>query len=118
MVAENARVLAVRDALLAGDLERIGTLFAASHASLARDYAVSTPRLDALVDAATRTDGVVAARMTGAGFGGCIVALVEADVAERAKAAVVERYESVTGHRARAWVSSPAAGALELARIS
>lgn len=115
VVTENARVVAACDALRAGDLQALGALFAASHASLATDYAVSTPRLDALVDAAAGVDGVMAARMTGAGFGGCIVALVEADRADAAAAAVTRRYAERTGHEARAWVSGAGPGALALA---
>ena len=60
-------------------------------------------------------DGVIAARMTGAGFGGCIVALVEADRADVAAAAVTGRYAERTGHEARAWVSGAGPGALALA---
>jgi galactokinase len=112
-VTENARVLAARVAMLHGDRDALGHLFAASHASLATDYSVSTPRLDALVAAAAATDGVIAARMTGAGFGGCIVALVDAASSELAEREVVERYRRATGHHARAWVSRPAGGALE-----
>ena len=114
VVTENERVLGARRALEADDRSSLGQLFAASHASLATDYAVSTPRLDALVAAASAVDGVVGARMTGAGFGGCIVALVEADAARHAADQIVERYRFATGHEARAWTSAAAAGALEL----
>ena len=64
-------------ALAAGDLREAGRLMDASHASLRDDFGVSTPELDALVDRLQHTDGVYGARLTGAGFGGCAVALCE-----------------------------------------
>jgi galactokinase len=115
VVTENARVLAAVEAFGAGDRDRIRELFAASHASLATDFAVSTPALDTLVELAARTDGVVAARMTGAGFGGCTVNLVEASRGESAMAAIVSAYLDRTGRQARAWLSAPEAGAFQAA---
>jgi galactokinase len=78
---ENARVRETVAALERGDAEALGPIFAASHASLRDDYEVSTPTLDALVDAALRA-GAFAARMTGGGFGGCVVALADPGRAE------------------------------------
>ena len=115
VVTENARVLATVEALRADDRRRIATLFAASHASLAADFAVSTPALDMLIEIATHTDGVVAARMTGAGFGGCTVNLVEASCGEAAKAAIASAYLERTGREARAWLSAPGPGAFQAA---
>ncbi|MDQ2689101.1 MAG: galactokinase [Chloroflexota bacterium] len=112
VVTENRRVLDTVDALGRDDRPRLGELFAASHASLATDFAVSTPALDALVDIAGGTDGVIAARMTGAGFGGCTVNLVEAERAAAALAAITSAYQAQTGRRARGWISAPSAGAL------
>ena len=114
VVTENERVLAARDALRSGDRTALGALFEASHRSLAEDFDVSTPRLDALVDVAVAVAGVVGARMTGAGFGGCIVALAEAERAASAAVQIGERYRQVTGHAARSWVSGAGAGALQL----
>lgn len=79
--SENERVSEVVAALEAGDRDTLGRAFAASHASLRDEFEVSTPELDALVVAALAS-GAVAARMTGAGFGGSIVALVEAGTGE------------------------------------
>jgi galactokinase len=79
--SENERVREVVAALEAGDHDTLGRAFAASHASLRDDFEVSTPRLDALVEAALAA-GAPAARMTGAGFGGSIVAVVEAGAGE------------------------------------
>ena len=77
VVTENARVLLTVAALRAGDLQRVGEIFAASHASMRDDFEVSTPEIDALVAAADRVAGVYGARLTGGGFGGSIVVLVE-----------------------------------------
>ena len=77
VVTENARVLAFVDALTAGDLAAAGRLMAESHASLRDDFEVSTPALDALVERLAATPGVHGARLTGAGFGGCAVAITE-----------------------------------------
>ncbi len=78
VVSENGRVLAFVDALRANDLPRCGQLMNESHASLRDDFAVSVPELDALVERLTAR-GALGARLTGAGFGGCVVALVPND---------------------------------------
>ena len=91
VVTENARVLAAAAAFEAHDLAAIGELFAASHASLRDDYEVTIPELDALVDLAGEA-GATAARMTGAGFGGAIVALAPAAEADRIGDEVEEVY--------------------------
>jgi galactokinase len=77
VMTENARVWSFAEALAEGWLAEAGALMVASHASLRDDYEVSTPTLDALVDRLVATDGVYGARLTGAGFGGCVVALTE-----------------------------------------
>lgn len=75
-VSENQRTLAACEALREGDLARLGELMNASHASLRDDYEVTGPELDALVSSAQKQPGVIGARMTGAGFGGCTVNIV------------------------------------------
>jgi galactokinase len=80
VATENERVLAFADALESDDLARAGALMVESHVSLRDDYEVSTPTLDALVESLVATDGVHGARLTGAGFGGCVVALTEPGV--------------------------------------
>jgi len=97
IVIENERVLAVIDALDAADLVAVGELFAAGHASLRDLFEISSPELDALVDIAGRVDGVVAARMTGGGFGGCTVNLVRPDAVDALAAAVEADYPARTG---------------------
>jgi galactokinase len=90
VVGENARVLELAALLRAGALDRLGPPLAASHASLRDDFEVSSPELDAAVEGATAA-GALGARMTGAGFGGSVLALVPAElvetVAERTRAA-------------------------------
>jgi galactokinase len=112
VVTENERVLMAADALVRKDRRALGKLFAASHRSLATDFAVSTPELDLLVEIARSTHGVVAARMTGAGFGGCTVNLVEAPLAEAAATEISAAYARQSGRVPRTWVSRPASGAL------
>ena len=77
VLTENARVRVFADALRRLDLPALGPLLAASHTSLRDDFEVSTPVLDALVERLVATPGVLGARLTGAGFGGCVVALTE-----------------------------------------
>lgn len=76
VVSENQRVLDARDALRAGDMDRFGALMTQSHHSLSADFQTSTREVDALVESCL-SRGVLGARITGAGFGGCIVVLVE-----------------------------------------
>ena len=77
VITENERVAAFADALRDARLDLLGELLLASHASLRDDFEVSTPRLDTVVDDLVATPGVLGARLTGAGFGGCVVALAE-----------------------------------------
>ena len=90
VVTENARVLDAAHALEEGDLSRLGRLLDESHASLRDDFRVSTPELDALVEELTAA-GAAGARLTGAGFGGCVVAVGTPPVAEAAAARYRER---------------------------
>jgi galactokinase len=96
--------------LAAGDVRRFGELMTASHASLRDDYEVSGAGLDRIVEVAEVSPGCLGARMTGGGFAGCAVALVDADQVAEFEAAVVDRYD-FDGHTARVWVCRPSAGA-------
>ncbi len=97
IVSENERVGATVAALASGDLEALGSLFAASHASLRDLFEVSSPELDAMVEIAQDVPGVVASRMTGAGFGGCTISLVRPDAVEELAEAVDREYTPRTG---------------------
>jgi galactokinase len=97
VVDENARVTATETALHAGDLDAIGRLFAASHASLRDLYEVSSDALDSLVEIANDVDGVVASRLTGAGFAGCTVNLVDPGAVEAFRMAVEREHPRRTG---------------------
>ena len=96
VVAENERVGQTVTALADGDLAAVGELFAASHASLRDLFEVSSPELDAMVEIVREVPGVVATRMTGAGFGGCTVTLVEQDAVETLRATVEHEYPART----------------------
>lgn len=92
VVSENERTLAAADALRSGDLAAFGMLMQSSHRSLRDDYEVSSPELDLLVETAGRIEGVLGARMTGGGFGGCTVNLVAAAAKERFRAVIAKTY--------------------------
>jgi galactokinase len=94
VVLENLRVLAFVDALEGRDTCALGRLMAESHASLRDDYEVSSPELDAMVRAASCAPGCVGVRMTGAGFGGCCVALVEAGRMDEFLPATLQTYRA------------------------
>jgi galactokinase len=96
VVTENERVLLAARALETADIGAIGRLFMESHASLRDDYAVSTPELDTLVASLTEA-GAVGARLTGAGFGGCVVALVESNEVDKVKSRAITTYLEATG---------------------
>ncbi len=111
VVTENARVRATAAALEADDRAALGRLLAEGHASLRDDYEASTAELDLLVELAGEA-GAVAARMTGGGFGGAIVALVERDRIEAVTGQVLERY-TAAGHAGSLLVCRAADGAGE-----
>jgi galactokinase len=113
VVSENDRVRACVAALedpAGPDLARIGELFWAGHESLRDDFDVSTTELDLLVELAY-AEGAAAARMTGGGFGGSIVALVERARAPRFAESVAATYSARTGRDGRAWVCASVEGA-------
>jgi galactokinase len=117
VVAENERVLATVGALEMGDLDQLGRLFAESHASLRDLYEVSAPALDTMVEVAGAVPGVVASRMTGAGFSGCTVNLVLADAVPALKAAVSGEYDRRTGLRGRVYPVEAVDGAGPVATV-
>ena len=110
IVTENARTLAAAAAMQRGDVAELGRLMSASHVSLRDDFEVSGPGLDRIVDVASAAPGCLGVRMTGGGFAGCAVALVEADAVAAFTDAVVAGYH-YEGHRAVVWICAPATGA-------
>lgn len=92
VITENSRTVQAADAMRQGDAEELGRLMNASHESLREDFEVSSPELDAMVECARAAPGCLGARMTGAGFGGCAVALVRAGAAEEFFAFVAAAY--------------------------
>jgi len=114
IVTENARTLLAAEALGRSDLAAFGARMVESHSSMRDDFEISAPELDVLVDATLGLPGVFGARMTGGGFGGCTVTLVESahavDVRDTLRATFVRRFGTepafVEGH--------PGAGALEI----
>jgi galactokinase len=111
VVEENERVLDAAAAFESGDVERVGRLFSASHASLRDLYDVSSPELDALVDVAEAVPGVLGARLTGAGFGGCTVTLVRREALGALSDAVRVEYPKRTGMVPQVFEVTPAGGA-------
>ncbi|HSP56302.1 MAG TPA: galactokinase [Dehalococcoidia bacterium] len=97
VIRESKRVLAAVAALRAGRLDNLGKLMYESHASLRDDFEVSCAELDLLVELASGTDGIVGARLTGAGFGGCTVNLVRGEAIDRFRTQVVDKYRNETG---------------------
>jgi galactokinase len=114
VVTENARTLAAADALKAGDLKIMGELMYASHTSLDRDYKVSCPELNLLVEIARSLDGVIGARMTGGGFGGCTVSLVDRSRLEAFRDDVTGRYLGAMGLTPSVYVFDASDGAKEI----
>jgi galactokinase len=111
VVSENARVLAAVTALRAGDTPRLKALMAASHFSLRDDYEVSCPELDILVDLALAHPACRGARLTGAGFGGSTVNLVDAAEVGSFSESLGAGYRERTGRAAQILVFEPSAGA-------
>jgi galactokinase len=110
VVSENSRVLETAAALPGGDLSVLGPLLLASHASLRDDFGVSTPELDTLVDVLV-SSGAAGARLTGAGFGGAVVALAQRNHADDVLAKTTLRYRAATGHEPMAFVARAVDGA-------
>lgn len=111
VVNENLRCREFRGALLEGDRVAIGSLMSKSHISLRDDYAVSCRELDAMVEACWGAQGCVGARMTGAGFGGAAVALVDSNLLEPFLKSVELNYREATGIAARLIVCQAGSGA-------
>jgi galactokinase len=111
VVTEDERTLAAAGALERGDAAEVGRLMNESHASLRDDFEVSRPELDTIVELAQAHRGCCGARMTGAGFGGCAVALVQRAAAPRFADEVAAGYRAATGLEPKVYVCSASRGA-------
>ncbi len=111
VVGENARTLEAAEAMRRGDARELGRLMNASYVSLRDDFEVSGPALDAMVECAWEHPACLGARMTGAGFAGCAIALVEVSGAEGFVSRVMDCYRRRTGLEPQAYVCTASAGA-------
>jgi len=113
VVSDNVRVLQAAEALKEGDVAAVGALMKDCHISLRDGYEVSSPELDRLAEAAWEVAGCYGARLTGAGFGGCTVALVAADAVPEFEAHVSAMYEAAFNRRPDVYVCESADGVRE-----
>ena len=113
-VYENRRTIRAVEALNAGHIEEFGKLMNESHISLRDDYEVSCEEVDALVECAWELPGVIGSRITGGGFGGCTVSIVENDAVEQFRETVIRKYREKTGLTAEIYVADIGDGAREL----
>ena len=112
VITENARTVEAAQALEKGDLLRMGQLMAESHTSMRDDFEITVPQIDTLVEIVKATIGDKGGvRMTGGGFGGCIVALIPQDLVPAVQQAVAEQYEAKTGIKETFYVCKPSQGA-------
>lgn len=112
IITENARVIEARSALSGGDMRRFGDLMFAAHASMRDDFEASCPEVDKLVNIAHALPGCIGARITGGGFGGCTVNLVEGDAAEAFAVQLKQKYKEATGIDSDIYVCQAVDGAL------
>lgn len=113
-VYENQRTIEALEKLEENDLVAFGQLMNASHLSLQHDYEVTGLELDTIVEAAWKQDGVIGARMTGAGFGGCAIAIVKEDQVETFKENVNDIYRKMIGYDATFYTALIGEGATEI----
>lgn len=117
VITENDRVQNAVRALESGDVRSLGPLMRDSHRSLRDDYEVSCQELDLMVEIAAAQPGVIGARMTGGGFGGCTINLVESSAADAFKQNVAAKYHARTALTPEIYVS-PAAGGVQQVQVS
>lgn len=117
VIDENARTIKAHSLLEKGDLDGFGELMNASHVSLQRDYEVTGLELDTIVEAAWEQPGVVGARMTGAGFGGCAIAIVEKDQIDAFQKNVQTIYQDKIGYPPTFYTASIGDGAKKVEHL-
>jgi galactokinase len=113
VISENERVGEAAKALKAGQLIEFGQLMYASHRSLRDLYEVSGPELDAIIEYCEGDEHCIGARMTGAGFGGCAIALVQKEMLEHFTNGLTNHYIKKTGYAPTVFDSAPGAGVRE-----
>ncbi len=115
IITENTRTLEAAEALKMGDIVRLGELMEASHVSMRDDFEITCKEVDVLVDIVKRVIGCQGGvRMTGGGFGGCVVALLAPDRVEEVLAQVDKQYQQMTGLKAEAYICQAVNGASSL----
>ena len=114
VISENLRTVAAEKALEKGDLAEVGRLMAEAHTSYSKDFEGSCVEADAMVELAQDLPGLIGARLTGGGFGGCTINLVEKDQAKAFAEALGRRYEAKTGIRPDIFVCHASGGAHRL----
>ena len=112
VVSENERVLKGIGLLQDGNMAAFGNLLFESHSSLKNSFEVSCPELDLLVELASGCSGLLGSRMTGAGFGGCTVSLVEAGHADNFKKSIKPEYDKHTGKNSKVYACMPSGGVM------
>lgn len=113
-ISENIRTVKAKEALIEGDLIRLGQLLNESHLSLRNDYEVTGLELDTIFDVANTFDGCIGARMTGAGFGGCAIAIVKQDKVDDFADYVKEKYVEAVGYECSFYLSKAGDGAYKV----
>jgi galactokinase len=111
-------VLQTLDALAVNDIAQVGNLLRDAHASARDDYAISTPELDFLVNTAEAVEGVAGARLTGAGWGGCIVVLVAQAAVDELHTRLTAAYATYTGRTPAIFLCQAGPGAGPVAHLS
>ena len=114
VITENERTVAAADALESGDLKTLGRLMYEAHASYRDDFEASCPEADIMVELASREEGCIGARLTGGGFGGCTVNLVETARARQFSDNLHQGYKNATGIDADIYLCHASAGAHEV----
>lgn len=112
IITENARVIEARSALVGGDMKRFGDIMYAAHNSMRDDFQASCPEVDKLVEIAHTLPGCIGARITGGGFGGCTVNVVEADQAESFAEQLKQKYLDATGIKSDVFICKAVDGAV------
>jgi galactokinase len=111
VITENDRTVVMAEALTKKDWATCGKLMGASHRSMKDDFEITCSEIDSLVEIAQATGGVIGSRMTGGGFGGCTVSLIETSRTAEIVESITSRYQSATGIVPAAFVTRPAQGA-------